>query len=379
MSAPYPIPVWRVLLDGKDITERVATRLLEMTLTESRGDEAHKVDLRLQDHDGLLALLRRGVTLTLAFGWADTGVVNKGSFVVDEAEHSGPPDVITIRARSADPHPLDPHKARAQLARHHAGCSASHLADDHSLKVAVAADLAAVALPHLDRANESDVNLLTRLGKRFDAVATIKAGTLIFKPIDGTTAAGGIDLPRYRLTRASGDSHRYTVVDHDAVTGVRAYWGDRGAARRKAVLMGSDKNQKKLQATYASEDEARQHAKPELQRLARGTATLAVNLALGRADLYSGQKVDVAGIKPEIDGIAWQVVKTIHTIEGGAGFRTAIELARNGNYAYEVPTLFRSFSSSVKTTDPSTKVAPLISTRKGTSLATIRANKRPHF
>ncbi|MDN8899302.1 hypothetical protein Q0O45_13450, partial [Staphylococcus aureus] len=71
-------------------------------LTESRGDEADQVDLRLHDHDGRLALPRRGVTLALAFGWADSGMVNKGTFVVDEAEHSGPPDIITIRARSAD-------------------------------------------------------------------------------------------------------------------------------------------------------------------------------------------------------------------------------------------------------------------------------------
>jgi len=328
MSANYPIPMWRATLDGVDITDRIAPRLLDLTLTECRGDEADQVDLRLHDHDGRLALPRRGVTLALAFGWADSGIVNKGTFVVDEAEHSGPPDIITIRARSADL--TRSIRTRRERSWHDTtlGAVLRTLAGDHALKSAVAPALDSVALPHLDQGNESDLNLLTRLGKRFDAVATIKAGTLIFKPIDSATTKEGIILPVQTLTRASGDSHRYTVVDRDAVTGVRAYWGDRSAARRKSVLVGSSKNEKKLQQTYASESEARQHAKAELQRLARGTATLSFKLALGRADLYPGQTVNIAGIKPDIDGTTWLVVKATHTIDGGAGFTTALELER---------------------------------------------------
>jgi len=328
MNAPYPVPVWRATLDGVDITERLAPRLLDLTLTESRGDEADQVDLRLHDHDGRLALPRRGVTLALAFGWADSGMINKGTFVVDEAEHSGPPDIITVRARSADlTHAT---RTRRERSWHDTtlGAVLLALAGDHSLKAAVAPALAAMPLDHLDQANESDVNLLTRLGKRFDAVATIKAGTLIFKPIDGTTTADGLSLPVQRLTRASGDSHRYAVVDRDTVTGVRAYWGDRGAARRKAVLVGSDKNEKKLQATYPTEAEARQHAQAEFQRLQRGTATLSFKLALGRADLYPGQALNVSGFKPEIDGTDWLVVKATHSIDGSSGFVTALELER---------------------------------------------------
>lgn len=234
MSAFYPIPQWRATLDGVDITDRIAPRLLDLSLTESRGDEADQVDLRLHDHDGRLALPRRGVTLALAFGWADSGMVNKGTFVVDEAEHSGPPDIITIRARSADlTHSI---RTRRERSWHDTtlGAVLRTLAGGHSLKAAIAPALDSVALPHLDQANKSDVNLLTRLGKRFDAVATIKAGTLIFKPIDATTTGDGISLPVQKLTRASGDSHRYAVVDRDAVTGVRAYWGDRGAAQGRA-------------------------------------------------------------------------------------------------------------------------------------------------
>ena len=34
MSGGYPIPAWRVTLDGTDLTERMRPRLLELTITE---------------------------------------------------------------------------------------------------------------------------------------------------------------------------------------------------------------------------------------------------------------------------------------------------------------------------------------------------------
>lgn len=329
-AAPYPQVAWRVVLDGQDLTERLAPRLLDLTLTESRGDEADQVDLRVHDHDGRLALPRRGVTLEVAIGWRESGLFEKGTFVVDDVEHSGAPDILTIRARSADL--TGAVRSRRERSWHDTtlGAILGTIAGEHSLRASIAEDLAKVRVPHLDQANESDINLLTRLGKRFDAVATVKAGTLVFAPIGAGTTASGQPLPAVTIVRASGDQHRFSVSDRDTYTGVRAYWGDRSAARRKAVLVGTDKNEKKLQPTYATESEARQQAQAEFQRLGRGTAQLSYRLALGRADIYPEQTVNVSGFKPEIDGTDWLVVKATHTIDGGSGFTTSLELERGG-------------------------------------------------
>jgi phage protein D len=78
-----------VVLDGQDLTDRLAPRLLDLSLTESRGDEADELNLRLHDHDGRVALPRRGVTLQVAIGWRESGLFDKGTFVVDDVEHSG--------------------------------------------------------------------------------------------------------------------------------------------------------------------------------------------------------------------------------------------------------------------------------------------------
>lgn len=120
------------------------------------------------------------------------------------------------------------------------------------------------------------------------------------------------------------------LADREKYTGVRAYWSDRRAARRTGVLVGTSANEKKLQATYATAQEARQHAEAEFKRLDRGTAQLSYRLAVGRADIYPEQTVAVSGFKPEIDGTDWLVAKATHTIDGSGGFTIMLELEKAG-------------------------------------------------
>ncbi|MGY4888927.1 UNVERIFIED_CONTAM: phage late control D family protein [Xanthomonas axonopodis] len=322
----YPIPQWRVVLDGVDLTERIAPRLLDLTLTECRGGEADQLDLRIHDHDGKMALPKRGVQLAVALGWKATGLVDKGTFVVDEVEYSGAPDIITVRARSANL--TADMRTRRERSWHNTtlGAVLNALAGEHGLTPHVTEALARTNLTHLDQANESDMNLLTRLGQRFDAVATVKARALLFAPIGAGTTASGKPLPTDTLTRRDGDQHRYAVADRDAYTGVRAYWMDKGKARRQSVLVGTDENAKRLRESYADEATARQHAHAELERAKRGAAKFDYSLAIGRADLFPEQRITVHGFKPEIDAQSWLIAKATHTVSGSSGFTTALEL-----------------------------------------------------
>ncbi|EOM4439129.1 phage late control D family protein, partial [Escherichia coli] len=77
-------------------------RLMSMTLTDNRGFEADQLDIELNDADGQVGLPVRGAVLTVYIGWKGFALVCKGKFTVDEVEHRGAPDVVTIRARSAD-------------------------------------------------------------------------------------------------------------------------------------------------------------------------------------------------------------------------------------------------------------------------------------
>lgn len=323
-------PTYRLSVGGNDITPTVNARLISMQLEETRGDTADQLDLTLSDHDGKLAIPSKGVTIALAIGWQGQMLVDKGTFEVDEVEHSGAPDQITIRARSAD---LGASlRTRRDQSWHQLslGQILRTIATRNGLGLRIDDALASMALAHIDQTNESDLNFLTRLAKRYDAVATAKKGRLLFLPINGTTNSQGQGLPSITITRASGDSHRYHQSDQDSYTGVRAYWHDGKKARRTGVTVGTLVHLKTLKDTYANAADALAAAKAEWQRVKRGAASLSLTLAVGNPLLVPQTPVTVRGFKDQIDGTGWLVARATHSLAEG-GFTTQVEMETGSN------------------------------------------------
>lgn len=321
----HPRPICRLMVDGTDITGAVEQRLVSIGLTDNRGMEADQLDVTLSDHDGLLAIPPRGATLRLWLGWSDTGLVDKGTYTVDETEHSGAPDTLSIRARSADLRGGLKTKRERSWNAATLGDVLRTIAGAHGLTPVINADLDNIPLAHLDQANESDANLLTRLGEQFDAVATVKAGRLLFMPVGASAAASGLALPHITLTREDGDGHRFLQADRNSYSGAKAYYYEVNSAQKKHAIAGSGDNLKELRHTYASQDAALRAARAEWHRLQRGTATLSYTLAKGRPELIPELTYSLNGIKDEIAAIVWLGGNLRHDFTTEA-YTTALEL-----------------------------------------------------
>lgn len=321
----HPAPDFHLVVDGRDITPAVDPRLISLTLNEARGGEADQLELEISDHDGDLAVPPKDARITLALGWAGKPLVDKGSFLVDEVEHSGTPDRLTIRARSADM--LREMRVRSETSWHDTtiGAIVNTIAARHGLTPRVDSELAATPVAHIDQTHESDLHFLTRLARQHDAVATVKNKRLLFLPINSTKSSTGQAMPAATITRSDGDQHRYHSADRHAYSGVRAYWHDPGKAEKRSVLAGTEEREKKLKDTYASEADALAAAKAEQQRVERGKATMELTLALGRPELAPQTEVQARGFKPEIDATPWLVVKLTHSL-GDGGLTTRMEL-----------------------------------------------------
>ncbi|MDQ7987300.1 phage late control D family protein [Pseudomonas sp. G34] len=324
-AAGYPTPICRVVVDGNDITAAITQRLISINLTDNRGLEADTLDIQLSDHDGLLAIPPRGALVRLWLGWSDTGLIDKGSYTVDETEHSGAPDVLNIRARSADLRKGLKVKRERSWNAATLGAVITALATGNGLQAIVAGVLASIPLVHLDQANESDANLLTRLGQQHDAIATVKAGRLLFMPTGASTTASGLALPHITLTRAHGDQHRFLEADRDAYTGVRAYYYEVNSAAKKEAIAGGGDNLKDLRHTYTDQATALGAARAEWARLQRGTATLSYTLAKGRPELTPELTYSLVGIKQEIAAIIWLGGNVQHAFTPEA-YTTSLEL-----------------------------------------------------
>jgi hypothetical protein len=326
-----PRAAWRVTLGGEDLTDRMKPRLVSLRLSEKRGESADSLEITLQDHDGQLALPPEGAVLTVALGWergtfVDVGLVSKGSFKVQDITWSGPPDLVTITARSADLKESFRTRTSKVWKDTTLGNIISKIAGAHGLAARCHGQLTGKSVTVAEQHNKSDMQFLRDLGRRYDAVATVKDGCLIFAPVGAATTSTGKTIPGIALTRQSGDRVTYRRAAREGgQDGAEAQWHDQDQAQRKKATKGGS-NRRRLKRVYASETDAKAAATSETNRLKRAAASLDVTLALGNALAAPGGRVTAVGFKSEIDAQMWLVTEVSHEMDGTGGYRTSLKM-----------------------------------------------------
>ncbi|MJH76009.1 late control, partial [Salmonella enterica subsp. enterica] len=97
-------------------------------------------------------------------------------------------------------------------------------------------------------------------------------------------------------------------------------------AKQGDYLVGTDENVLVLNRTYANRSNAERAAKMQWERLQRGVASFSLQLAEGRADLYTEMPVKVTGFKQPIDDAEWTITTLTHSVSPDNGFTTSMEL-----------------------------------------------------
>lgn len=329
---------------GDKVLKELADRVLSLSLTDNRGFEADQLTLELDDSAGDVALPGRGVELSLWLGWLGEALIFKGVYTVDEVAHGGPPDRITVTARSADFR--EEFNVKREVSWHDVTVErvVSAIANRYGLKAQISDILMNIDIDHADQTQESDMSFLTRMAEMLGAIATVKNGSLLFIVPGGGFTASGKPIPLIEITRSSGDRHRFRIADRDSYTGVRAYWLDLNFGKKKKVsvkrrastkkadksssregdyIEGADGNVFIMRKTFQSEDAARRAAAAKWQQLQRGAAEFSITLARGRAELYPEMHATVTGFKPDIDAQDWIISKVEHDVDGN-GFTTQL-------------------------------------------------------
>lgn len=344
-------PDYSISVDGIDKTGGIKKRLMSLTLTDNRGFEADQLDIEFDDADGKVELPRRGAKIAVSLGWKGAALIDKGTFTVDEIEHSGAPDKLTVRARSADFREALNIRRDQSYHKTTIGGIIKTVAERNKLAPTLNKTMSDLAVDHIDQTNESDGNFITRLAKQYGAIAAVKNGNLLFIRQGQSKTASGKPIPMMTIIRSLGDGHQFSMADRGAYTGVVANWLNtrttekpvvkvKRKRKRKATtaakpkepeekqgeyLIGTDENVLILRTTYASKNNAQRAAKSNWERLQRGAAKFSIQLAKGRADLYPEVPVKVTGFKKQIDEADWTLVTVTHSVSD-SGFTTALEL-----------------------------------------------------
>lgn len=317
------------LESGIDLADKINPRLVSLSLTEKREGEADEIDIRLQNADGLLQIPESGAVLTLGLGWVSgddvpIGMVAKGRFTVDEVGQEGPPDVVTIKGRSADMTGQLRQRRTKTWRDTTLGSVLGEIAARHGRSARVESGLANLAIAVIEQEGKSDLAFVADLGRRYDAIATWKDGRLLFLPIGASATASGQPLASATLSKRDGWRWKFSQADRERYDGAEAQWQDQDAGRRRTVSTGGD-NRRKLKRVYASEAEARQAAEAAASRAARAPFRFTYDMAIGDPALQPDMRVALSGWGAKIDGISW-LVESVRTKFGSQGLRQAIEL-----------------------------------------------------
>ncbi|HHP0322885.1 contractile injection system protein, VgrG/Pvc8 family [Acinetobacter baumannii] len=336
----YPFPIYRLEVDGNDISPLVVDRLISLTIKDNRGLVVDSVDIDLDDSDGQLEIPPEGAIIQVWIGWSNTGLVDKGKYKVESVTHCGAPDILSISAFSNDVSEGLKQKRERSFSSKTIQVIFETVGAEYALKTIVHDTLANRVISYIAQ-NESDANLITRIADEHDAIATVKNGHLILLPRGASQTVSGLPLPTAQIFRSDGDGHNYTTgTGTDRITGVKAYYYDTGKSKKLYVVIGDNEdNLKEIRYVHRDKKTAELAAQAEYNRCKRASQKLSYTFAFGQPELIPEQEFVFTGLKPQIDDIIWLGTNITHNLTD-SGFTTSVELEVQLPNTDDVSTLF---------------------------------------
>jgi phage protein D len=313
-------------------------RILQVEVTDEEGRKSDSLSITLDDRDQALELPREGARLTCSLGYVETGLVFKGTYIVDQIRAKAPPREIQITAKSADMNSKLKHRHHKAYENKTIGQIIGEIAKRHGLIPAVSSALSSFKLDFVANTNESDLNFLTRLADEVDANFNIKNGRLVFSERGtGQSVSGSLLSPVLAMGPSGGGIANFAsipgnVIDYDCELVVRprhGHGGKRGWDKDKAdeywelidSLTGDPKYTRQHQSF--NRDRARREATraARSQKRSRGQLSLTV---VGNPLILAESPLVVKGLRAGVDGV-WRVKSVKHIWHGGQAATSQIE------------------------------------------------------
>jgi len=318
---------FRIIANGEDVTALMRDRLLGLTVTDEAGTKSDAARIVIDDRDYRVELPETGAKLEIAMGFRGTGLIDMGTFVVDEVTGEGPVDQMTIYAKASDMRG----GIRARRTRNWDNVTLNDIvgtiAGRHGLTPAVAPALRGTFYAYIAQTAESDLHFLTRLANDIDATAKPVSGRLVVVKRGAGRDAEGEDIPLVALTRTDLNEWTWKVTGRGRYGKVEANWSEMGSAVVNTVTAGGDEPVLRLRHRYPNEEEARRAAEAALTRSRRASGTIGGSLGGFYGEMLAEGRIDLQGVKPELTG-AWSLTRVAHVLDR-SGLITSFDAERD--------------------------------------------------
>ncbi|AZV25598.1 phage tail protein [Pseudomonas syringae] len=254
-------------------------RLISWEHIDAAGMESDQLTLVL-DLEGLEGLPSLGGTIGLRVGYLETGLVEKGQFKITRLTPTLFPLRLTLVATAAPFSGKDETGFKERRTASHGpttlGGLFRKLVESHGFSPRVDPELALIRIAHVDQSNETDMSFITRLAKKYDAVAKpFNDLYVLAKPAQLKNLSGQV-IPDVRLSvthnnRPGDHAFISATLEETARTqnqGCKVCCWDANAGKQVEVKTGSAPY-KIIRQKQASVEEAKAIGEAEVRKMLR--------------------------------------------------------------------------------------------------------------
>ncbi|MGL5286169.1 MAG: contractile injection system protein, VgrG/Pvc8 family [Aeromonas sp.] len=319
--------LYRIEAEGSDITPLIKDRFIDLTITDSAGEDSDTFSLTLDNRDDKLEFQATGSTLRIWIGYEGEALTDKGTYTIDEWTEGLEDGTVEVSGKASNMK----ESLKAQKTRTHEditlGELAAKVAKEHGYSSAVHPELNGIYLGHINQTSESDMNLLTRLCRQNGAIMKVVEGIVTVLPSDKAQNAAGASLPVTVIDDPSESSGRVTLQERGAFGAVTVSYFDAEAQQTVNVtIKGKDSKapETKLKGSYRNADEAAAAAAAHMSKAQRGKATMSLDRPLTPGIIAPG-KVHVVNHRKSANGF-WYVDTATHTLGASGASATSLSL-----------------------------------------------------
>ena len=324
-------PAFEISADGHDFTRIVQQHLVELRLTSTSDQTSDTLEIEISDGANRLSAPTTERELKVSLGYKDSGLVPMGVYFHTESEIQLAPRRLTVRATAADFRRRSSLKAPKRRSWDNValGDLVRAIAAEHGYTARVHPRLAGTVLAHIDQTAESDLHLLRRLARAFDATTKAAGGYLVFEP-RGIGRSAGTDRALPVVEYAPGQrvegkpsvlSARTTVKGRPRYGAVVATYHDVAAGELVHIQAGTGSPTYQIREPFPDRPQADAAAAGRLARLSRQTKDLDM-VVPGNPRLVS-EVVIALDQWPTAERSRWTVLRAEHSLSKSRGYVTS--------------------------------------------------------
>lgn len=330
-------PIFQVILnDNDDMTGYIQESLYNLSVTDSIEERSDSCQIVLTDTRQRLSVPEKGGKITVFMGYINTGLQKMGDFFITGVTLSGPPDLLSINADSANLiNILKTPKQRNWNGRT-LGAIVETIAKESRSEACVQADLHNYFFDTLSQDNESDHQFLRRVALMIGAIYKPNGRKLAMITRDSRKSVTGQPLNPVILSFNNLISWDYRQTDKAFFDAVRTWWHDEWAGQYKEIFtsinekMRYEVTEKKpdgniytLRQYFRTKDLAVSESKAMLQRFLKKNEQMTFSTP-GNTHLLSEVPVTITGGRSELNR-QWIVSEATHSLTT-SGYVTSVTL-----------------------------------------------------